>query len=136
MKKLILMFMAASIFISFSGAQSTEIENVKAAGKAQISGALEKTTGLISEVIPENSSLLSAQPDAFIGKFIPSIPMHFSAGTSFSATFIKTEKLNSAMTDLSNGISDTLKATQFLCINIDSTNKTHNILQSRHQYYF
>lgn len=110
MKKLILMFMAASIFISFSGAQSTEIENVKAAGKAQISGALEKTTDLISEVIPENSSLLSAQPDAFIGKFIPSIPMHFSAGTSFSATFIKTEKLNSAMTDLSNGISETLKA--------------------------
>lgn len=42
MKKLILMFMAASIFISFSGAQSPEIENVKAAGKAQISGALEK----------------------------------------------------------------------------------------------
>lgn len=110
MKKLILMFMAASIFISFSGAQSTEIEDVKAEGKAQISGALEKTTDLISEVIPENSSLLSAQPDAFIGKFIPSIPMHFSAGTSFSATFIKTEKLNSAMTDLSKGISETLKA--------------------------
>lgn len=34
MKKLILMFMAASIFISFSGAQSTEIEKCKSGRKS------------------------------------------------------------------------------------------------------
>ncbi len=106
MKKILFTIFTAAIFTSVLGAQDFD----KTESRNQISGALEKTTDLISEILPENSSLLGTQPDAFIGKFIPSIPMHFTAGTSFSGTFIKTETLKDAMTDLSNGISETLKS--------------------------
>ena len=106
MKKILFTIFTAAIFTSFLGAQDFG----KTKSRNQISGALEKTTDLISEILPENSSLLGTQPDALIGKFIPSIPMHFTAGTSFSGTFIKTETLKDAMTDLSNGISGTLKS--------------------------
>lgn len=118
MKKILFTIFTAAIFTSVLSAQEFD----KTKSRTQISGALEKTTDMISEILPENSSLLGAQPDAFIGKFIPSIPMHFSAGTSFSGTFIKTETLKDAMTDLSDGISGTLKngnATDDFNINFD-----------------
>lgn len=118
MKKILFTIFTAAIFTSVLSAQ--EFDKTRSSNK--ISGALEKTTDMISEILPENSSLLGAQPDAFIGKFIPSIPMHFSAGTSFSGTFIKTETLKDAMTELSDGISGTLKngnATDDFNINFD-----------------
>lgn len=104
MKKILFAIIAAAIFTSVLSAETS-----KESSRNKISGALEKTNDMISEFLPENSSLLGAQPDAFIGKFFPSIPFHFTAGTSFAGTFIKTETLNDAMKDLSDGISETLK---------------------------
>ncbi len=118
MKKILFTIFTAAVFTSVLSAENFD----KTKSRNQISGALEKTTDMISEILPENSSLLDAQPDAFIGKFIPSIPMHFSAGTSFSGTFIKTDTLKDAMTDLSDGISETLKngnATDSFSIDFD-----------------
>lgn len=105
MKKFLFIIFMTAIFTSLLTAQNFD----KTKSRNQISSALEKTTDMISEILPENSSLLGVQPDAFIGKFIPSIPMHFTIGTSFSGTFIKTDTLKDAMTDLSDGISETLK---------------------------
>ncbi len=100
MKKIFFTIITVAIFTSFLNAQDST---------AKISGALEKTNDMISEILPENSSLLGVQPDANIGKFFPSIPMHFTAGTSFAGTFIKTETIKDAMIELSDGISETLK---------------------------
>ena len=116
MKKILSTIIMAAILTS-AGAQTT-----KESSRDKISGALEKTNDMISEILPENSSLLGVQPDACIGKFFPSIPMHFTAGTSFAGTFIKTGTLKDAMTDLSDGISETLKdgnATDSLKIDFD-----------------
>lgn len=107
MKKKLFLFILPALF---AAASAQSIEETKKDSRNQISGALEKTTDLISEVLPENSSLLGNQPDAFIGKFIPSIPMHFTAGISFSGTFIKSETLKDAADDFSSGIAETLKA--------------------------
>ena len=85
MKKILFTIFTAAIFTSFLGAQDFG----KTKSRNQISGALEKTTDLISEILPENSSLLGTQPDAFIGKFIPSIPMHFYSRNIFFWNFYK-----------------------------------------------
>lgn len=53
--------------------------------------ALKNIKDDLYEFLPENSTLLSTQPDAFIGRFFPSIPCRFSAGIATSATFIDTE---------------------------------------------
>lgn len=106
-KKLFLFFLTATIL---AAANAQTIEETKESGRNKISGALEETVDMFSEILPENSSLLGTQPDAFIGKFISSIPMHFTAGVSFSGTFIKSETLKNAADDFSSGISETLKA--------------------------
>lgn len=110
MKKIIFLFAITAIFTSIISAQTlTEeqkaaIDGKKTDSRTLISGAFDDVTDLLSDVIPENSSLLGAQPDAFIGKLFPSIPVHFTAGLSFSGTFINTEDFTDAVQDLANGI--------------------------------
>lgn len=54
-------------------------------------GALEEICDTLYDFLPENATLLSTQPDAFIGRFFPSIPCRFSVGLATSATLIDTE---------------------------------------------
>lgn len=123
MKKIIAILGTLAIFVSAVSAESltlteeqkTALEEAispkKTESRELISGAFDDVTDLLSDVISENSSLLGAQPDAFIGKLFPSIPVHFTAGLSFSGTFINTEEFTDAVQDLANGIQNTYNPT-------------------------
>lgn len=101
MKK-ILTFAAVSLLLtSISFAETTT---------NSISNAMEDVIGVITETLPENSSLLSNQPDAYIGNLFPSIPPHLTAGLSFAATMIKTDTFTDAVNTLQEGIKETLNS--------------------------
>lgn len=120
MKKtlLTLIFLFSIPLISFS----QTLDQVKQDSREKISGGIENVNELFCKVLPENSSLLSLQPDSYIGKLFPSLPMHFTLGTSFSGTFIRTEKITDSVKLLSEGISDTLNACGATeSINVDFT---------------
>jgi hypothetical protein len=62
-----------------------------------ISSYLEDTTKSLSGDIVENTTQLNVCPDAYIGKFLPSVPPHFSVGLSVSGTLIDTGDISSAV---------------------------------------
>ncbi len=122
MKKFIVSFIVSTLFVFAATSQTTDpskisiseelnnkIEENKADSRKSISGAFDDITNLFSDVLPENSSLLGAQPDAYIGKLFPSIPLHFTAGLSFSGTFIETATFTDAVQTLADGIQASYK---------------------------
>ncbi|HAH61192.1 MAG TPA: hypothetical protein DCL73_03755 [Treponema sp.] len=64
---------------------------------AAISSYLEDTTKNLSGDIVENTTQLNVSPDAYIGKFLPSVPPHFSVGLSVSGTLIDTGDISNAV---------------------------------------
>lgn len=74
----------------------------------EISSAIEHVIDNYINILPENSSLLGAQPEAYIGKLFPSVPPHFTAGISVSGTFLDTSFLSDGMKNVSRAISDAL----------------------------
>jgi hypothetical protein len=69
---------------------------------ATISSYLDDFTTNLTEVIPENTTQLSVWPDAYIGKFIPSVPPHFGLGLSLSGTLMDTSQLSGAINDITS----------------------------------
>lgn len=74
----------------------------------EISSAIENVIDNYINILPENSSLLGVQPEAYIGKLFPSVPPHFTAGISVSGTFLDTSFLSDGMKDVSRAITGAL----------------------------
>ena len=74
----------------------------------EFNGYLEDITDELETFLPENTTMLSIQPDAFIGKFFPSIPPRFAAGLSFAGTLIDTETFSDNLESMSKSIVDAL----------------------------
>lgn len=71
-----------------------------------VSAAIENVIDNYTDILPENSSLLGVQPEAFIGKLFPSVPPHFTAGISVSGTFIDTSFLSDGVKAVGQAISN------------------------------
>ena len=69
---------------------------------------LENITDNLEEILPENTTMLSIQPDAFIGRFFPSIPPRFTAGLNFAGTLIDTKDFSDNLESISKDIVDAL----------------------------
>jgi hypothetical protein len=65
-----------------------------------ISSYLEDTTSSISNDIVENTTQLNVYPEAYIGKFFPSVPPHFAVGLSVSGTLINTNDISSSVNSI------------------------------------
>lgn len=102
MKKLISIFICLSLFCA--GAFADDTDN----SRGKISGAMESILDDLGLYLPENSSLLGNQPDAYIGKLFPSKPCHLAAGFSVSATLMDTSDLSQAVQDFQDGITEKL----------------------------
>ncbi len=74
----------------------------------QVSDSLKKVCTNFNEILLENTSLLSAQPEAYIGKLYPSIPSHFSFGISVTGTLISTDFLKDCTTAYTNKIKESV----------------------------
>ena len=70
--------------------------------ESTISSYLGDFTTNLTEVIPENTTQLSVWPDAYIGKFLPSVPPHFGFGLSISGTLMDTSQLSGAINDITS----------------------------------
>lgn len=75
-----------------------------------ISSAIETVIDKYTHILPENSSLLGVQPEAYIGKLFPSVPPHFTAGISVSGTFLDTSFLSDGMKNVGDAIGSALSA--------------------------
>ena len=90
MKKILKLFSVLAIFsmpLCFSQEASSE----------KINNALNKTLSTLVDVVPENTMLLSIEPDAHIGKFLPAVPPHFTAGLNITGTFTDTSNLSDSI---------------------------------------
>lgn len=88
-KKIAILFICitvSAIMCSKTFAQSSDID------------AFTKT---LSASMLESTTALRATPDAYIGKFHPSLPPHFHLGYAASATVLGTKKLQSGMNNAS-----------------------------------
>lgn len=99
MKKIISFTLLTILVLSVSHANSSFLKLEK---------GLENVTSNLEELLPENSTMLSVQPDAFIGRFFPSIPSRFTAGISAGATLIDTETISENFSLISKDIIDAL----------------------------
>jgi hypothetical protein len=62
-----------------------------------IGSHIDNFTQTLLSAVPENTSQLSVWPDAYIGKFMPSVPPHWGVGLSLSGTLIDTSELSGAI---------------------------------------
>lgn len=63
---------------------------------SEISNHLKNFTETTTDMIPDDTVGLTVWPDAWIGKFLPSIPPHWGAGLSFSGTITDMSELSDA----------------------------------------
>ena len=84
-----------------------------------ITSKLTEVTDVLIDVNADNTQLLLVTPDAYIGKFIPSIPMHFSAGIALSAAFLDSDLLIKPMNEALNEISSQLYDSFNANVNLD-----------------
>lgn len=89
MKKILTFFLVLTTFSVpfFSQENSSE----------KINNALNKTLLTLIDTVPENTMLLSIEPDAHIGKFLPSVPPHFTAGLNITGTLTDTSNLSDSI---------------------------------------
>ena len=87
-----------------SAAASTKEER-----RESLDSAFKNGMSRTGELAYESASMLGLQPDAYIGKLFPSIPAHFSAGISMTATFADSSFATDALAALSD-IMDTASA--------------------------
>lgn len=100
MKKILKLFSVLAIFsmpLCFSQESSSE----------KINNALNKTLSTLVDVVPENTMLLSIEPDAHIGKFLPAVPPHFTAGLNITGTFTDTSNLSDSINVILSQMKDT-----------------------------
>lgn len=73
-----------------------------------LESAMTDITDYLEDFLPENTTMLSIQPDAFIGKFFPSIPPRLAAGITFSGTLIDVENISDSLETVSKDIVNAL----------------------------
>ena len=97
MKKKILLILMGSVLLSSGFASEQDVNN-----------SFDSMIETFRNYTPENTSMLLTQPEAYIGKFFPSFPPHFTAGLSVSGTFLDTSFLKDAVSSISDEISSAL----------------------------
>lgn len=97
MKKKILLILMGSVLLSSGFASEQHVNN-----------SFDNMIETFRNYTPENTSMLLTQPEAFIGKFFPAFPSHFTAGISVSGTFLDTSFLKDAVSAISDEISSDL----------------------------
>ena len=108
-------FLAAVIFVSFTGAaysvDSNKIAEAKSALNIQLSSISESLIQGFEVILPEANSLSGIQPDAFIGKVFPSPLPHLAVGVNASITPVNAGFVSSNLNAISSAVSTALKAT-------------------------
>ncbi len=94
-----LFFAFGSFFLSAQG----RVKNTSGVNSA-FSGMLEK----LSPIVEENTSTMAISADAYIGKIFPSLPPHFSAGLSASATFVDASFISDGINVMLKEIKDSM----------------------------
>lgn len=97
MKKKILLILMGSVLLSSGFASEPNVNN-----------SFDSMIETFRNYTPENTSMLLTQPEAYIGKFFPAFPPHFTAGISVSGTFLDTSFLKDAVSAISDEISSDL----------------------------
>ena len=95
MKKKLIIFSFILFFKIFSYSESDFL---------MFESAFKDISNKTQDFLPESSTLLSFQPDAFIGNFFPSIPPRFTAGISASVTTVDTRFVADDFTAMINDI--------------------------------
>ena len=88
-KRKFLLILMALCFCSFSYSEQHSSQD--------IDDAANKALTTIVDNLPESLLLLTAESDSYIGKMVPSVPPHFSAGLNISATIINTTDITTVI---------------------------------------
>ncbi|MBP5519650.1 MAG: hypothetical protein J6X84_03615 [Treponema sp.] len=89
---------------AFGATSSSELKNDLSSALTDMSNSMLEE---FETILPQSNSLLSVQPDAYIGKLLPSIPPHFAVGLNFSVTPVTVDFISDnidKVTDVIKGI--------------------------------
>ena len=89
-----------------SSSQSSESSD---AGVIKVNKAMENVLTCLNDVCFENTSILSMQADAYIGKIFPSFPPHFSVGITTSGTLLDSSAFVNGVQTLFDQIDQSMK---------------------------
>ena len=88
---------------------STSESTVTDAGVIKVNSAMENVITCLNDVCFENTSILSMQADAYIGKLFPSFPPHLSFGITTSGTLLDSSPFVNGVQVLFDQIDQSLK---------------------------